>query len=75
MPPTTKKNIAVAAYIIPSFLWSTVKTQDRQPVADTGRLSTPYVVVGEIIAGTTGAGRSIMAMLMLCFLGYLRVNR
>ena len=36
MPPTTKKTIAVTPYMMPSFLWSTVKTHDRQPVADDG---------------------------------------
>jgi hypothetical protein len=70
-----KKNIAVAAYMMPSFLWSTVNTHERQPVVETGRLSKPYVEVGVTIAGTVGAGRSMMAIFVLCFLGYFRVKR
>ena len=40
-PPTRKKNSAVAPYIRPSFLWSTVKSHDRQPVLLTGRPKMP----------------------------------
>jgi hypothetical protein len=56
-------------------LWSTVNTHERQPVVETGRLSKPYVEVGVTIAGTVGAGRSMMAIFVLCFLGYFRVKR
>src|SRR6188768_3084797 len=64
-PPTRKKNMAVAPYMIPSFLWSTVNTQDFQPVLWTGRRNTPYVVDGVATAGTIArwVGRSISAML------------
>ena len=41
MPPTTKNVIAATPYMMPSFLWSTVKTHDRQPVVETGRRNTP----------------------------------
>ena len=41
MPPTMKKNIAATPYMMPSFLWSTVNTHDRQPVVLTGRRKTP----------------------------------
>jgi hypothetical protein len=67
-----KKNNAVAPYMRPSFLWSTVKSHDFQPVVATGRRSAPNVRVGVIAgadgakAGTTvvpGAGRSMMAMI------------
>jgi hypothetical protein len=61
--------------MIPIFLWSTVNTHERQPVVETGRLSTPYVDVGVTTAGTVGAGRSIMAMMMLGFYFYFRVKR
>src|SRR4051794_10481041 len=69
MPPTTKKNSAATPYMIPSFLWSTVKTHDRHPVAETGRRNTPYVVVGVTRAGAAGPvvagiGRSMMAMVL-----------
>ena len=40
-PPTRKKNIAATPYMMPSFLWSTVNTHDRQPVVLTGRRNTP----------------------------------
>ena len=40
-PPTTKKNSAVAPYMIPIFLWSIVNTHDFQPVVSTGRRKTP----------------------------------
>src|SRR3954451_20836596 len=45
-PPIRKKQKAVAPYMRPSFLWSTVKIQLRQPVVDTGRLKTPSDVLG-----------------------------
>ena len=41
MPPTTKNAIALTPYMMPSFLWSTVKAHARQPVAETGRRKTP----------------------------------
>ena len=37
MPPTRKKNIAVAPYMIAIFLWSTVVNQLQKPVVDCGR--------------------------------------
>ena len=37
MPPTAKKNMATTPYMIPIFLWSTVKAHERQPVVSTGR--------------------------------------
>ena len=37
MPPTTKKNIAVVAYMIAIFLWSTVVNQLHTPVVERGR--------------------------------------
>ena len=36
-----KKNSAVAPYMMPIFLWSTVVTHERQPVVALGRLNTP----------------------------------
>jgi hypothetical protein len=33
--------MAVAPYMMPSFLWSTVKTHERQPLELTGRRNTP----------------------------------
>ena len=36
-PPTMKKNIATTPYMMPIFLWSTVKAHERQPVVSTGR--------------------------------------
>ena len=41
MPPTTKKNSAVAPYMIPIFLWSIVNSHDFHPVVATGRRKTP----------------------------------
>src|SRR5262245_47548624 len=63
-PPTMKKNSAVAAYMMPSFLWSTVNSHDFHPVVSTGRRNTPYVVDGVATAGTSArsVGRSISAM-------------
>ena len=46
MPPTRKKNIAATPYMMPSFLWSTVNTHDRQPVVLTGRWKTPSACDG-----------------------------
>ena len=40
-PPNIKKNSAVAPYMMPIFLWSTVVTQERQPVVAVGREKTP----------------------------------
>ncbi len=37
MPPTTKNAMATTPYMMPIFLWSTVKAHDRQPVVWTGR--------------------------------------
>ena len=37
MPPTRKKNSDTAPYMMPSFLWSTVKIHDFQPVSAVGR--------------------------------------
>ena len=51
MPPTTKKTIAATPYMMPIFLWSTVNSHDRQPVAATGRRNTPRARDGV----TTGA--------------------
>ena len=36
-PPTKKKTMATKPYMIPIFLWSTVKAHDFQPVVSTGR--------------------------------------
>jgi hypothetical protein len=36
--------------MMPSFLWSTVKTQLFQPVVDTGRRNTPSELLGVTIA-------------------------
>ncbi len=78
-PPTMKKNSAVAPYMRPSFLWSTVNSHDFQPVVATGRRNAPYVRVGVMAGGAgvsagivePGAGRSMMAMVI----SYLSVSR
>ena len=66
MPPTMKKNIAMTPYIMPSFLWSTVKSHDFHPVVATGRLKPPCardgVAGGAISTPPAVAGRSIIAM-------------
>ena len=66
MPPMTKNAIALTPYMMPSFLWSTVKNHARQPVVDTGRRNTPSDVDGVTSAGArsavAGMGRSMMAM-------------
>jgi hypothetical protein len=41
MPPMTKNTMAAVPYMMPSFLWSTVVTQLRQPVEVRGRVKTP----------------------------------
>src|SRR5690606_22454430 len=61
-PPTRKKNRDTTPYMIPSFLWSTVKTHDFQPVACTGRRRAPYVDDGVTGTSTGGAEGSISAM-------------
>ena len=40
-PPTKRKKIETTPYMIPSFLWSIVKSHDFQPVVSTGRRNTP----------------------------------
>ena len=46
MPPTTKKNSAVAPYMMPIFLWSTVVNQLHHPVSTVGREKTPIASTG-----------------------------
>jgi hypothetical protein len=73
-PPTTKKNSAVAPYMSPSRLWSTVNSHDLQPCrVVTGRFSAPSDADG--MAGTTAGaeGRSMMAMSV--FRPYFSVTR
>ena len=41
MPPMMKKAMATTPYMMPSFLWSIVNSQDFQPVVSTGRRHTP----------------------------------
>jgi hypothetical protein len=71
-----KKNMAVAMYMMPSFLWSTVNSHAFQPPVVTGRRSVPSDDEGVAGAMTAGVvvtlGRSMMAML---FSGYFSVNR
>ncbi len=68
LPPTTKKNIAAAPYMMPIRLWSTVNAHERQPEAVTGRRNTPYAFAVVTTAGAAGAptvagtGRSIIAI-------------
>jgi hypothetical protein len=47
--------------MIPSFLWSTVKTHERQPVLWTGRLKTPKDELGVTYAEPlpTSAGTEV----------------
>src|SRR6476659_4022448 len=67
-PPTTKKNMAAAPYMIPIFLWSTVNSQLRQPVSLVGRWKMPSdcrcvtTAAGASSRGPVGCGRSMMAM-------------
>jgi hypothetical protein len=59
---------------MPIFLWSTVNSQDFQPVSIIGRLRAPRLELGVATAGTAGAdeGRSMIAMV---FSGHFRVSR
>src|SRR5690606_41467116 len=41
MPPSRKKNSEAAPYMMPIFLWSTVKSQLFQPVVAVGREKPP----------------------------------
>ena len=62
----TKNEKAETAYMMPSFLWSTVKTQARHPVVATGRRKTPMLAEGvtpPARASSRGAeGCSMIAM-------------
>ena len=73
-PPTMKKNKAVAEYMMPSFLWSTVNNHDFQPVVATGRFNAPSDELGVATVATSlvDAGRSILAMILP---NYFSVNR
>src|SRR5690606_28673140 len=65
MPPRMKKNIAAAPYMMPIRLWSTVVTQDRQPVVAFGRVNTPRGLRSSVVTGgrvRASVGRSTMAM-------------
>ena len=57
MPPMTKNTIAATPYMMPSFLWSTVKTHDRQPVVDDGPAEDAVATsTGVTTAGAAGGG-------------------
>src|SRR5262245_61095052 len=68
VPATTNQNRATTPYMIPIFLWSTVKTQLRQPVWDFGRAKTPIEGAGpgpRSSSRTCGRSSSIRAIAML----------
>jgi hypothetical protein len=69
-----KKNIAETPYMMPIFLWSTVKSQDFHPDSIIGRLKPPRLVPGLATAGAAMSvlGRSMIAMI---FSDHFRVKR
>jgi hypothetical protein len=66
---------------MPSFLWSTVNTHERQPVELTGRWNTPYAWLGDTWTGArllppTTAGEEGRSMMAICgALRYFRSTR
>jgi hypothetical protein len=79
MPPTRKKKNADVLYMRPSFLWSTVKAHDFQPVVATGRRYTPRALEGVTNSGAmpdgtagTPEGRSMIAIYALPYFRSIR---
>ena len=62
-PPHRNQNMATAPYIMPIFLWSTVKTHARQPLALVGRANAPVDVLVSPDSSSRISGRSsVMAI-------------
>src|SRR6478609_2818714 len=54
-PPISRNTSAVAPYMMPIFLWSTVVTHERQPVVEVGRAKTP---AGRSLGSPSPEGRA-----------------
>src|SRR6478735_1055631 len=54
-PPISRNTSAVAPYMMPIFLWSTVVTHGRQPVLAVGRAKTP---AGRSLGSPSPVGRA-----------------
>ena len=70
-----KKNIAVTPYMMPSFLWSTVKIHDFQPVVLTGRRNMPIDELLLTNVGWTGATPACRSRTVIRWSPYFRCFR
>ena len=79
MPPITKNTRAAAPYMMPIFLWSTVKSQLFHPVSPCGRLSAPSgfsaTVTVSPASRASGRSSSMIAISVLVPLSVSQVNQ